>query len=103
MSHMQWADKDKLLNELRTVITDTEELLRMTEDQVGDAANGIRERMTLRLNQATKELHHLQHMAVEKAKEARHATDEYVNENPWKSVGIATGVGLIVGLLLSRR
>ena len=46
MSHMQWANKDKLLNELRTVINDTEELLRMTEDHVGDAANGIRERMT---------------------------------------------------------
>ena len=103
MSHMQWADKDKLLNELRTVINDTEELLRMTEDQVGDAANGIRERMTLRLNQATKELHHLQQVAVEKAKEAGHATDEYVSENPWKSVGMGTGIGLIIGLLLSRR
>jgi ElaB/YqjD/DUF883 family membrane-anchored ribosome-binding protein len=100
---MQWADKDKLLNELRTVINDTEELLRMTEDQVGDAANGIRERMTLRLNQATKELHHLQQVAVEKAKEAGHATDEYVSENPWKSVGMGTGIGLIIGLLLSRR
>jgi len=100
---MQWADKDKLLNELRTVINDTEELLRMTEGQLGDAATGIRERMTLRLNQASKELHHLQHVAVEKAKEAGHATDEYVNENPWKSVGIGTGLGLIVGLLLSRR
>ena len=34
---------------------------------------------------------------------AGHATDEFVHENPWKSVGIAAGVGLLLGLLVSRR
>jgi ElaB/YqjD/DUF883 family membrane-anchored ribosome-binding protein len=103
MTHTYLADKDKLMSELRTVITDAEELLRMTADQVGDSAEGIRARMTERLHQATHELNHLQHAAIEQAKAAGHATDEFVHENPWKSVGIAAGVGLVIGLLISRR
>jgi ElaB/YqjD/DUF883 family membrane-anchored ribosome-binding protein len=42
-------------------------------------------------------------VAVEKGKEAAHTTDEFVHEHPWKAVGIAAGVGLIVGLLIGRR
>jgi len=103
MTHMHLADKDKLMSELRTVITDAEELLRMTADEVGDRAEGIRARVTARLNQATEELHHLQHVAVAQVKAAGHATDEFVHENPWKSVGIAAGLGLVIGLLISRR
>jgi ElaB/YqjD/DUF883 family membrane-anchored ribosome-binding protein len=29
--------------------------------------------------------------------------DHQVHENPWTAVGIAAGVGLIVGILLGRR
>ena len=36
-------------------------------------------------------------------KEAAQTTDEFVHEHPWKAVGIAAGVGLIVGLLIGRR
>ena len=38
-----------------------------------------------------------------RAEDATEATDEYVRENPWQSVGIAAGVGLLLGLLLARR
>ena len=40
---------------------------------------------------------------LDKTKQAARATDEYVHENPWKAVGIAAGVGFLVGLLISRR
>ena len=30
-------------------------------------------------------------------------TDTYVHENPWRAVGIAAGVGLLLGLLIGRR
>jgi len=103
MTHINIADKDKLMSELRTVISDAEELLLMTAGQVGEQAEGIRERVTARLNQATAELHQLQHAAVAQVKAAGHATDEYVHEKPWQSVGIAAGVGLVIGLLISRR
>ncbi|NDB70762.1 MAG: DUF883 domain-containing protein [Methylocystaceae bacterium] len=42
-------------------------------------------------------------MAFAKAKDAGKAADNYVHDNPWKAVGIAAGVGLVLGLLISRR
>jgi len=103
MFHTKTADKDRLMSDLRTVIADAEELLRMTADQVGDHAEGVRSRVKARLHQATAELQHLQDAAVAQVKAAGHATDEFVHENPWQSVGIAAGIGLVVGLLISRR
>jgi ElaB/YqjD/DUF883 family membrane-anchored ribosome-binding protein len=38
-----------------------------------------------------------------KTREVARATDDYVHEHPWKSIGMAAGLGLIVGLLISRR
>ena len=103
MADMTTVQKDKLMGDLRVVIADAEELLRMTADQAGEAAANIRSRVQVRMNQAKADLIHLQEAAVAKAKAAGHATDEFVHENPWKSIGIAAGVGLVVGLLISRR
>ena len=44
-----------------------------------------------------------QAVALDKAKAAGRAADDYVHENPWRSVGIAAGAGLIIGLLIGRR
>ena len=103
MTDMSTAQKDKLMSDLRLVIADAEELLRMTADQAGDVAADVRSRVQARMSQARDDLLQLQDAAVEKAKAAGHATDEFVHENPWKSVGIAAGVGLLLGLLVSRR
>ncbi len=40
---------------------------------------------------------------VDKAGDVAYATDEYVHEHPWKAVGIASLVGFVLGLLISRR
>ena len=36
-------------------------------------------------------------------RQVANAADEYVHEHPWSAVGVAAGIGLIVGLLMSRR
>ena len=103
MAEMTSVQKDKLMGDLRVVIADAEELLRLTVDQTGEGAADLRSRIQARLNQARVDLVHVQEMAVAKVKAAGHATDEFVHENPWKSIGIAAGVGLVVGLLVGRR
>ena len=103
MSQVTTVQKDKLMNDLRVVINDAEELLRMTADQAGEAAAEIRSRIQAKMAQAKVDLVHLQEAAVAKAKAAGHATDEFVHDHPWKSIGIAAGVGLVVGLLIGRR
>lgn len=103
MNDTTTVQKDKLMSDLRVVIADAEEMLRMTADEVGEGAADLRSRVQARMNQAKADLVHLQEAAVAKAKAAGHATDEFVHENPWKSIGIAAGVGLVVGLLIGRR
>ena len=34
---------------------------------------------------------------------ARYNTQEFIENNPWQSVAIAAGVGLLVGVILARR
>ena len=103
MNDMTAVHKDKLMSDLRVVITDAEDLLRMTADQASESAADVRGRVQARMEQAKADLVHLQQAAVAKAKAAGHATDEFVHENPWKSIGIAAGIGLVVGLLVGRR
>ena len=103
MTEMTVDHKEKLMSDLKVVIADAEELLKMTAGQVGDKATELRGRMQTRLEQAKAELARVQAAAGVKAKEAGQATDAYVRENPWQAVGIAAGAGLLIGMLISRR
>ncbi|OOG51965.1 DUF883 family protein [Polaromonas sp. C04] len=103
MSEFTGANKDKLISDVRVVISDAEELLRMTANQAGEGAAALRGRIESGLKKARIDLAHLQDAAVVKAKAAGRATDDFVNEHPWKAVGMAAGIGVVVGLLIGRR
>lgn len=103
MTELSQAHKERLMGDLRTVISDAEELLRMTADQAGQEAADLRGRIATRMQQARLELANLQQIAVAKAQAAGHAADQYVHDKPWRVIGAAAGVGLVVGLLIGRR
>ena len=103
MNDMTVAQKDKLMADLRVVIADAEDLLRLGAEQTGVAATEWRGRVEARLAQAKVSLVALQETAVEKAKAAGHAADDFVHDSPWKAVGAAAGIGLVIGLLIGRR
>jgi ElaB/YqjD/DUF883 family membrane-anchored ribosome-binding protein len=103
MTELSTVHKDKLMSDLRVVIADAEELLRMTADQAGESAADLRGRLLIRMHQAKADLAQMQHAAIAKVRDAGHATDEFVHENPWKSIGVAAGIGMVVGLLIGRR
>lgn len=103
MNDMTVAQKDKLMADLRVVIADAEDLLRLGAEQTGAAATEWRGRVEARLAQARASLVALQESAVEKVKAAGHAADEFVHDSPWKAVGAAAGIGLLIGLLIGRR
>lgn len=103
MSDMTDVTKDKLIADVRLVIADTEELLRATAGQAGDKIADIRARTQDRLAAAKIKLAEAEAMVVDKAKQVGRVTDDYVHDNPWRSVGVAAGFGFIVGLLIGRR
>ncbi len=103
MTEMSTEQNDRLVNDLRVVISDAEELLRSTAGDVGATASELRVRMQARLQQAKANLVQLQETAVARAKAAGVAADDFVHENPWKAIGAAAGAGLVIGLLIGRR
>ena len=100
------VSKEKLMQDLHVVVADAEELLKMTASQAGEKMSEkvsvARERIQESLVSAKARLAVAEEAVVENAKQAARATDEYVHDNPWRAVGIAAGVGLVVGMLISR-
>jgi len=94
--------KGKLMQDLRLVVTDAEELLRVTAGQAGEKVSNARERIQENLAAAKERLAVAQESLVKQTKQAAKVTDEYVHENPWKAIGIATGIGLVIGVLITR-
>jgi ElaB/YqjD/DUF883 family membrane-anchored ribosome-binding protein len=97
------VSKDKLVADMKVVIADAEELLKATASAAGDRVSAARSRMEDSLRTARIKLAEAQEVVVDKAKAAARATDDYVHANPWRSVGIAAGAGLVIGMLISRR
>lgn len=97
------VSKDKLVADMKVVIADAEELLKATASAAGDRVSAARTRMEDSLRTARVKLAEAQEVVVDKAKAAARATDDYVHANPWRSVGIAAGAGLVIGMLISRR
>lgn len=94
---------DKLVEDLKVVMRDAEALIKATSAQTGEKIQEVRARAEESLRQARTRLNAIEDEALQRAREVADATEEYVKENPWQSLGIAAGVGLLVGLLLSRR
>ena len=103
MSDALLEPKDKLVADLKVVIADAEELLAVTASQTGEKVVALRERMQENLRAARHKLLDAEEAIRAKTRAAAKATDDYVHENPWKSVGVAAGIGLLVGLVLGRR
>ena len=94
---------DRLVQDLRTLVTDAEELVKATAAETGERIRDARLRLQDRLHGARARLADAERALVEKSKAAAQATDRFAHENPWKVAGIAAGVGLLLGLLIGRR
>ncbi|QND83894.1 DUF883 family protein [Chromobacterium vaccinii] len=96
-------EKEQLLDDVRQVLASTEELINATVDDGSANSKELRKRLAEKLGAAKTKLRDAEQIVVGKAKEAVKVTDDYVHENPWKSVGIAAGVAFLLGMLVSRR
>ena len=90
-------------NDMKTLVKDAQELFREATLATGEKADELRNKGLVMLDAAMEKAQEIQAVAVEKGKVAAQTTDDFVHENPWKAVGIAAGVGLVVGLLIGRR
>lgn len=97
------ASKDKLMEDLRLVVADAEDLLRATANQAGEGAADARARIQNSLQVVKGRLVDAETAVIERTQQAVKDTDQYVHDNPWQAVGISAVVGALVGILIARR
>ena len=97
------VSRDKLVQDLKIVISDAEDLLRATASTAGEKVVAAREKVQHSLERAKVKLAEVEDVIIDSGKQAARATDEYVHDHPWRAVGIAAGIGVIIGMLISRR
>ena len=90
---------DRLVSDLKTVTRDAEELLKTVSGERGNGSNEMRARLSSAIESAKATYHRLEEKAVAGAK----ATDKVIREHPYESLGIAFGLGLLVGVLVTRK
>lgn len=95
--------RDQLLSDLKSVLQDAEAWLTRGSQMTGDEFQAAKAKFERTLSTAKDEFVRIEEAVVEKTKYAAKATDEYVHENPWTAIGAGAAVGLLVGLLISRR
>lgn len=93
----------RLMEDLKVVVSDAEALMNATTGVATDGAGKARERAAESLAQAKARIAAWEQQMTARAKAAAQATNGYVHENPWPSIGLAAGVAFIAGLLVARR
>ena len=94
---------EQLITDFKVVVADAEALLKATANQGGEKLAEVRAKAEESLRVVKARMADAQAALLAKTREAAKATDAYVHENPWRAVGVAAGVGLVIGLLIGRR
>lgn len=99
----QSSTRDQLIRDLKNVVSDAESWLRSGSSLTGDDLKAAKAKFERTLVNAKDGIVAMEEAVVEKTRATVKATDEYVQENPWKAIGISAAVGVLVGALISRR
>lgn len=85
------------------IVGEAESLLDKAGDSATREANSAMKKAAEKLRRAQEEFLRLEEAAIERAKVAARATDNAVHEHPYTAVGVAAAIGLLLGVLISRR
>lgn len=95
--------QETLMADFQALVSDTERLLEHTATLTGDQADQLRTQIHDSPLRARETLQLTEQSLRERGQAAVTATEDYVQSNPWQAVGIAAGVGFLIGLLATRR
>jgi len=91
--------RERVKEDLHALMRDAEELLKATAGDMSEKAKLARTRLAEALEKAKGTYRQLE----EKTVAAARATDKVIREHPYESIGIAFGVGLLIGVLVARK
>lgn len=97
------VDSAHLMGDFKALMADAEALIKATAHHEEGPLSTIRSKALDTLNNARESLSSVEGTLTEKAKVVAEGTDNFVHRNPWEAVGVAAGLGLLIGLFIGRR
>lgn len=91
------------MEDLKQVINDAEQLTKETAGDLNGRAKEVRDQLAVRLKDARVQLEQMESTVRAKAVEGARETDKVIREHPYETLGVAFGLGLLVGVLLNRK
>jgi ElaB/YqjD/DUF883 family membrane-anchored ribosome-binding protein len=95
--------KDRLVHDLQALARSSERLLEATRDDLSDQARAARRQLSRAIEQVRETTGEWRDRGVAAATTAARETDRVVRENPYRSLGVALGAGVLIGFWLRRR
>jgi len=83
----------------KSVAEDAENFVKETASGLSERAREARARLAASLASAKANLSRLNDKAIEGAK----ATDRVIRDHPYQSIGVAFGIGILIGVLVTRK
>ena len=99
----QPVTKEKLVSDIKEVIHDADVLIRATAGDLSEKAKDAREKLSARIEIAKGRLSELQDVAKEKVVAGAKQADQTIRSHPYESIAVAFGVGLLIGILATRK
>jgi ElaB/YqjD/DUF883 family membrane-anchored ribosome-binding protein len=96
-------DSEQLVGDFKALMADAEALIKATAGQEDGMIGSIRSKALETLSSAKENFSNAQGSLTDKAKVVAESADEFVHRNPWEAVGVAAGLGLLIGLFFRRR
>ncbi|MEN9379689.1 MAG: hypothetical protein RJB15_1382 [Pseudomonadota bacterium] len=94
---------DQLIEEFKSLVVDAEALIKATHDHPGETIANLRDKALETISGAKEKITSLEGGLADKAKDVAAGADEFVHRNPWEAIGVAAGLGILIGLLIRRR
>jgi ElaB/YqjD/DUF883 family membrane-anchored ribosome-binding protein len=90
---------ERLVSDLKVLMNDAEELMKVTAGAAGEKVTQLRNRLSATIASAKENYDQLEENTIAAAK----ATDRTIRDHPYESIGIAFGIGLLLGFLVRRK
>lgn len=95
--------RERIVTDLKSLVRDSESLLKATANDMSDKVRETRARLATALERAKSTCNEVQVQTLATAKAAALRADSTIRQHPYESIGIAFGVGLLIGVLVTRK
>lgn len=100
---MYEVTNEQLNDHFKAALADAEALVKATANLGGESLASVRAKAEESLKMLRARSSEAQAALVVKARAAANITDAYVHDSPWEAIGVAAGVGVLIGVLVARR